>query len=72
MVTSMRMWASVAALAGTVSWSPSASYQMLLYLWVCAATVTVVLASLWVNPGFETHSAKGKRSAVGKQRNVSL
>ena len=70
MVTSMRMWVSLAALAVMVSWGRSANYQMLFYLWACAAAVTVVLASICVNPGFETHSAAGKRlgTVSGRRR----
>ncbi len=66
MVTSMRMWVSLAALAVIVSWSPPGNYQTPLHLWICAAAVMVVLASFSLKPAFETHSAVGNRSDVGK------
>jgi hypothetical protein len=67
MVTSMRMWVSLAALAVMGTWSPSANHQMLPHLWVCAAAAMVALASFSVKSGFETPTAFADSSAVGKQ-----
>jgi len=69
MVRKIMQWVLITALLLTVTWRPSANYEILLHLLVCAG---VILACFSIRHRIETHYGVDNRSAVGKQVLVRL
>ena len=60
------LWVLITALLVVVTWRPSANYQILLHLAVCAGAIMVILAFVSIKNRIEIHYAFN-RSHVGKQ-----
>jgi len=60
-------WIPVTTLLLAVTWRPSANYQILLHLVVCAGAVMVILALVSIKHKVETYYAVDNRSDVGKR-----
>jgi hypothetical protein len=65
MVRKIRQWVLITALLLAVTWRPSANYQILLHLVVCAGAIMAILALVFIRPRIETPYAVNKRVTLG-------
>ncbi|MGA7625441.1 MAG: hypothetical protein WCA91_17860 [Candidatus Acidiferrales bacterium] len=68
MVKKDRQWVLITALLLVVTWRPSANYQILLHLVVCAGAIMVILALVFIKLRIETQYAVNKRVTLGFER----
>ena len=72
MFTKIMQWVSVTPLLLASTWHPSANYQTLLHLAVCAGAVLVILALFFIKHEIETHDGVDNRFNPARRVTVKL
>jgi hypothetical protein len=68
MVRKIMEWVPIPALLLVVTWRPSANYQLLLHLVVCAGATMVILALVFIKHRIEIRYSVKKRVTLGCER----